>query len=102
MMLPEHKEMLSRLYEEFNYKEKPAIDEQQYEQFNQMMQQAMARTQMMGITYYVNGDFKYLRGMIRDVHVYKGEVKILDEEGKIHFLFLKDIVDITYANDEIL
>jgi hypothetical protein len=86
-MLPEHKEMLSRLYEEFNYKEKPSIDEQQY--FNQMMQQAMARTQMMDIPYYVKGDFKHLRGMIRDVNVYKGEVKILDEERESTFFIFK-------------
>jgi hypothetical protein len=102
MMLPEHKKMLSRLYEELNFKEKPIIDEQQYEQFNQMMQQAMAKTQMMDITYYVNGDFKHIRGMIRDVNVYKGELNILGEEREVHFLSLKDIVHITYANDEIL
>jgi len=93
MMLPEHKRMLQYLYKELDYKEKPFLDEQKHEQLNYMMQKAMGARKIMEITYYENGSFKSVKGVINSVSIQKGEVQVIDQDMEVKILFLADIIE---------
>jgi len=95
MMLPEHKRMLRYLFEEVHRKEKPSLDEQKHEQLNYMLQKAMNAREIIEITYYENGRFRRIKGVVHNANMQKGKVQVVNEYSGIETLLLKDIIEIS-------
>lgn len=62
LMLPEHQEMIQKLWAEDEYKEKPVLSEQQLEENEFILQEAIRDGSEIQIKYYNNHDFYFIRG----------------------------------------
>jgi hypothetical protein len=96
MMLPEHVKMLREHQSGLNYGKKPVLDEQQLEEFNEMIGMAMEENLVLQFTYYENGETKQLIGHIHYIDEFKKQLRIIDQATAIKLLHLSDIMDISH------
>lgn len=94
MMLPEHVKLLREYNESFDKVEKPVLDEQKYEEFNEVICRAMEENITLQFTYYQKGEMKKLVGNIHYIDQLKRELRIVDYLTKKHVLKLGDIIEI--------
>lgn len=94
MMLPEHVKLLKEYKKELQEVEKPALDEQKYEEFNDVISGALEENIPLEYTYYQKGEMKKLVGQINQIDHLKRKIHILSETGH-HQLRLDDIVEIS-------
>lgn len=89
MMLPEHVKLLKEYNKNLKKVEKPILDEQKYEEFNEIMARALNENLILTFTYYEKGEVKKLRGNIHSIDYLKREMKINDQ-----LLKLENIIEI--------
>lgn len=95
MMLPEHVKLLRAYNASLDKIEKPVLDEQKYEEFNQLVCEAMEENVSLQFSYYQNGEMKQLVGTIHYSNYLKGELSIVDGLTKKQVLKLEDIIEMT-------
>ncbi|MGA4719533.1 YolD-like family protein [Fictibacillus nanhaiensis] len=97
MMLPEHVKMLREHQDGLDYGRKPELDEQKYEEFNETICMAMEENQALKFTYFEKGRALVTIGHVHYIDEYKKELRVLNEEKKMHILKVIDIMDVEYA-----
>ncbi|MEC1260406.1 YolD-like family protein [Bacillus swezeyi] len=96
MMLPEHVELLREYHESLQKHEKPILDEQKYEEFNDIICEAMAENRLLQFAYYRQGEVKTLVGRIHYVDALKRELRIVTPADEICMLKMDDMIEIEY------
>lgn len=97
MMLPEHVKMLREHQDGLNYGRKPELDEQRYEEFNEIICVAMEENRLLKFMYYQKGKIVELAGHVHYVDEIRKELRVMDKMNMMHLLKVMDIVDIEYA-----
>lgn len=64
LMLPEHVDLINKLWEEQDHKEKPVLDEQQIAENGLLLQQALENDLEIEIKYFVEHDYKTVKGFL--------------------------------------
>ena len=82
MMLPEHVDSLREYHESFQ-KIKIHPDEQKYEEFNEIICEAMAENRFLQFAYYRQGEVKTLAGRIHYADALKRELRIVSRADEI-------------------
>ena len=97
MMLPEHVKLLREYYNEDQYKvKKPCLDEQKYEEFNEMIYKARVEKLTLQVTCYQKGELKKLIGTVQDIDSLKRQLDIISQTYENCTLKLDDIIEIEY------
>ncbi|MCM3440892.1 YolD-like family protein [Metabacillus halosaccharovorans] len=95
MMLPEHVKLLRDWSEEDTYQERPELDEQQLEQFNETICMAMEEHMELVFTYYKDHFFHTCSGYVHYIDPIRHILRIVDEQpGNQLTLPLHDIIDV--------
>jgi hypothetical protein len=97
MMLPEHVKMLREHQDGLDYGRKPELDEQKYEEFNEIICVAMEENRELKFKYYQKGKIAELTGHVHYVDEIKKELRVMDKINTMHLLKVMDIVDIEYT-----
>jgi hypothetical protein len=95
MMLPEHVELLRKYDEGLNKSSKPYLDEQQYNEFNELVVGAMEGNHTLKFSYYERGDIQNFVGNVHYIDEMRKELRIIDLNGSKQFLKLENIIGIT-------
>lgn len=94
MMLPEHVKLL-REYDESHHKQtKPQLDEQQYEQFDEVISEAMAFHTLLTFTLFRRGEQVTISGRIHYIDTFKQSLRVVKEDDRIDIIFLPEIIHI--------
>lgn len=64
LMLPEHVEMIKQLWAEDEFKEKPILSEQQLEENEFILQEALRDDSTIQVKYYNEHDFCFISGKV--------------------------------------
>jgi uncharacterized protein YdaL len=96
MMLPEHVKLLREYNKSLAKVEMPILDEQKYEEFNEVICGAMEENITLQFTYYQKGEIKKLVGKIHYIDGLKKEVRIINLTSEKRILELGDIIEIEY------
>ncbi|WP_128747506.1 YolD-like family protein [Lederbergia galactosidilytica] len=67
MMLPEHVECILDWRKSLDEEKKPIIDEQQWEEFGQTIQEAIANNQRVKFTIWKDGFFEDVKGWVHNI-----------------------------------
>jgi len=95
MMLPEHVKLLRDWSEEDTYQEKPELDEQQLEQLNETICQAMEEHTELVFTYYKNHFLHTCTGYVHYIDPIQHTLRIINEKtGDRQQLPIQTIVDL--------
>lgn len=94
MMLPEHVKLLREYNESMNEVKKPILDEQKYEEFNDIISKAMEENIALEFTYYQKGEIKKLVGNIHYIDSLNKEIQVSSQELNNHILRLENIIEI--------
>ncbi|MDQ0231876.1 YolD-like family protein [Metabacillus malikii] len=95
MMLPEHVELLREWSETDNYQEKPELDEQQLEQFNELICLAMEEHHELKFTYYKDHYQHTCTGYVHYIDPITKMLRIVHESDESQFqLPFQSIIDI--------
>ncbi len=94
MMLPEHVAMLRELKERENDQTKPLIDEQQSEEFNEMIRLSLETKAEIKITYYKDFNYKSVSGVIRHFDISLNSLQLVTEEGTKERIYLENIIEV--------
>ncbi|RIU90043.1 YolD-like family protein [Oceanobacillus picturae] len=79
MMLPEHIELLKKMWAEQEFKEKPMLSEYQMEEINLQLQLALANDLTIELEYFRDHDYQKVKGKLLGVDVLNRFVKINQE-----------------------
>ncbi|MGE7764657.1 YolD-like family protein [Peribacillus sp. NPDC096540] len=77
MMLPEHVKLLREYNEGLDKVEKPVLDEQKYEEFNEIICRAMEENITLKFTYYQKGEINKFIGNIHYIDGLKENYELL-------------------------
>ncbi|MBD1378737.1 YolD-like family protein [Metabacillus arenae] len=94
MMLPEHVKLLREWKEEERYQTKPALDEQQLEEFNEIICNAMEFHHPLQFKYYDKHQFHHCTGHVHYIDTIKQTIRIVTENDERIDLPFQDIVHI--------
>ena len=94
MMLPEHVKLLKEYNESLTKVEKPVLDEQKLEEFNETICEAMEFHHSLHFTYYKHGVIKHIEGHVHVVRSIEKELRIIGTDRNNYTLFLDDILEI--------
>ena len=94
MFLPEHREQLLARRKAKARIEKPVLDEQQQEEVNRTVTEALVEGFPVMITYYHEGHIYPLTGGIHGGHMYTQLVHIKDEDGDMHAIPFDHVIDV--------
>ncbi|PTV95034.1 YolD-like protein [Halanaerobium saccharolyticum] len=94
MMLIEHRKRLKELKESEKDRKKPILDDQEKEEINYKLQQAVQHNLAVEIKYYENKRFKTSSGVIKKVDSNRKEVIISEEVGEQHKISLNNLLDL--------
>ncbi|PLT28252.1 YolD-like family protein [Peribacillus deserti] len=99
MMLPEHVKLLRDWAHEDTYEEQAETDEQQMEQMNMVIGEAMEQGKDVTITYYANHRHNLLIGSIHYYNDWEKKLHVVDRFSDPHYLRLAEIVDVQFADE---
>lgn len=92
LMLPEHvKELRRYIHEDYYDMPEPTLDEQQMEEMNEIILEAMEYHVPLMFTIYKNKRLITLSGYIHYIDTYKKQLRILDMNDNIEFVFFSEI-----------
>lgn len=94
MMLREHVKLLKEYKENLQEVDKPILDEQKYEEFNEVIARAEEENILLEFTYYQKGKIKKITGHINQVDHLNGVMFILDKALNHHKLKIEDVIEI--------
>ncbi|OIJ13366.1 hypothetical protein BKP35_09020 [Anaerobacillus arseniciselenatis] len=81
MMLPEHVELLRKLEYEMTKVEKPILDQQEIEEVEATLSEAITSNSLVEFTYWKEGFILTKKGFVRSCDLYQKVFKLIDEEG---------------------
>lgn len=84
MMLTEHVELLREWHEEDKKQEPSTPSEQQYEQWNYILSQALESNEQVTIQYEWYNDVKRVEGFIQKIDMTSRDICLLDLQGQQH------------------
>ncbi|MGI6227657.1 MAG: YolD-like family protein [Peptococcales bacterium] len=93
MMLPEHKKLLEKMYEEQAWVEKPILDENKSEEINIALLLSLKEKKKVRIKFYREHSFKVMEGIVIKFLPISRKIKIDDNQGTVRYLELQEIVD---------
>ncbi|WLR52001.1 YolD-like family protein [Bacillus tianshenii] len=97
MMLPEHVEMIKEIWREDEKKPKPILDEQELQELNETIEQALQEESTIHLTYFEAGDYKLITGKICRVNVHQKTLLVEDAfDNRTSFSFT-NIIHATLA-----
>lgn len=91
MMLPEHVGMLREWEKEESHEAKRILDEQQLEEMNEVMAEAMAEGKDVVISYYEKRHYQLLTGKIHHYNELAQKLHIVDSAGQVRYIQIEDI-----------
>jgi hypothetical protein len=94
MMLPEHVKLLREYKEHHGKAEKPFLDEQKYEEFNERICGAMEENRRLRFTSYQGGKLIQTAGRVHYMDEARRELRILDSKERNVILKVRDIIEI--------
>ncbi|MGE7905585.1 YolD-like family protein [Peribacillus sp. NPDC094092] len=94
MMLPEHVKMLRDWVVEDGYETKRILDEQQLEEMNAVMGEAMEERKDVTIAHYEGKRYQLLIGRIHYYNESTQKLHIVDRFQQVHYIRLTDIADV--------
>ncbi|TKH07243.1 YolD-like family protein [Peribacillus simplex] len=94
MMLPEHVKMLRDWVVEDGYETKRILDEQQLEEMNAVMGEAMEERKDVTIVHYEGNQYQLLIGRIHYYNELTQKLHIVDRFQQAHYIRLSDIADV--------
>ncbi|RFU65620.1 YolD-like family protein [Peribacillus glennii] len=99
MMLPEHVKLLRDWAQEDTYEERRDLDEQQLEEMNMAIGEAMETGSAVNIIYYENRRHQLLIGTIHYYNELQQKLHVVDRFDEAHYVRLADIVDVRTAGE---
>ncbi|KJS88567.1 MAG: hypothetical protein JM58_00685 [Peptococcaceae bacterium BICA1-8] len=93
MMLPEHKKLLEKMYEEQEYVKKPILDSDKCEEINAVLLLAINEGRRIRFKVYQENRFRFIEGIIKRYISSERKIKLVDSLDKIVFLHLDQIID---------
>lgn len=97
MMLPEHVKILRDWTEEDTYEQKPKLDEQQVEEMNGILCEAMEEGRELVITHYEAKHHKLLLGTIHHYDALQNKLHVIDKFGEVHYIPANMLVDLRFS-----
>ncbi|MFC0271142.1 YolD-like family protein [Metabacillus herbersteinensis] len=94
IMLPEHVKMLRNEFIEFDKVDKPTLDEQQLEDINTTILEAMEYNNELVFTYFENGDMKLYVGRVHYIDDLKKELRLVDLHGDKFYIKFNDLLKV--------
>ncbi|OAK70109.1 YolD-like family protein [Lederbergia galactosidilytica] len=94
MMLPEHVERILDWRKSLDEEKKPIIDEQQWEEFGQTIQGAMANNQRVKFTVWKDGFFEDIKGWVHSVDPQLKRIRIDLDEFDVDYIPFDVVVDV--------
>lgn len=94
MMLPEHVKLLRDWAKEDEFETKPELDEQQLEQMNEVICEAMAHGVELSITYFERTHHLTVRGTIHYIDEIQQKLRVVSKEGAIIQVPFQSIVNV--------
>ncbi|WP_409301520.1 YolD-like family protein [Peribacillus sp. SCS-155] len=94
MMLPEHVKMLRDWAHEDTFEEQRILDEQQLEEMNAAIGEAMETGAAVTIIYYENKRHQLLIGKIHYYNELQQKLHIIDKFNEPHYIRIADISDV--------
>lgn len=95
-MLPEHVKLLKQYNKNLKKVEKPILDEQKFDEFNDVISGAIEEDINLEFTYYQKGEIKKCIGKINQFDYLNKKLHIINQELKSKKLNLDDILEIEY------
>lgn len=92
MMLPEHVSMLKTLWNDVDKVERPMLDEHELQLLNSIIYEAFTYKQKLVITYYRNGTYNLIIGMISTIDSIQKQIYIKDHFNETFKIHVEDIV----------
>lgn len=83
IMMPEHIRMLQEFFNEEEKVEKPILDEQELEEINFTLNEAIENNLTVQISYYIDGGFKDVVGKINNINAHNRHLWIDDNKVKL-------------------
>ncbi|PLS19227.1 YolD-like family protein [Bacillus sp. M6-12] len=100
LMLTEHVEQLRDYFEDEYYRvEKPEIDEQQLEEMNDKIHEAIEFHYKIHVTHYQKGHYQDIKGHIHYVNPIDQTLYIVDNDGFRNKVTISDILNIQILNE---
>ena len=94
MMLPEHVQMLREWADEDLNEERVVLDEQQIEEINHIIAEAMEHQILVAISYYNQKRYHVMIGHIHYYDEWKQQLNVIDCFDEAQYLKLSDIMDV--------
>jgi len=94
MMLPEHVQMLREWADEDLNEERVVLDEQQIEEINHMIAEAMENRMLVAISYYSQKRYHVMIGHIHYYDEWKQQLNVIDRFDEAQYIKLSDIMDV--------
>ncbi len=76
--------------------EKPKLNENQLNEINQIIYEAMENNKELVFSYFVKGDLKLYIGRIHYIDPFQQELRLLDLHGDVFYLKHKDILRVDF------
>lgn len=99
MMLPEHVKLLRDWAQEDHYQKEKQLDEQQLEQLNETILDAMEFNHPVTITHYRHQNYELVIGKIHYWNELGQKLHVVDKFEEIHRIQLSAIVDVRHADE---
>ncbi|KJS23203.1 MAG: hypothetical protein VR72_02060 [Clostridiaceae bacterium BRH_c20a] len=93
MMLPEHKKLLEKMYQEQGNVKKPILDPDKCEEINAVLLLAINGGRQIRFKVYQENHFRFIEGVIKKYISSERKIKIIAGLDKIVFLHLEQIID---------
>lgn len=95
IMLPEHVEALHELAREEKKQPKPFIDEQEWEEFSQLINEAIHYNKKIIVTKWDDGHFYDVAGYVNNVDFQLKRIRINIDEIDVDFVRFDEIVNVS-------
>jgi hypothetical protein len=92
--LLEHTESLREFFKQYDHKQKQELAEDQIEEMNNTILEAMEYNSTLNITYFKFNDFLLLTGNIYYIDQLKQELRIMDIHNSLHTVKFDELVDV--------
>lgn len=97
MMLPEHVKMLRDWAQEDQYEKEKQLDEQQLEQLNETILEAMEYNRLVSISYFRHSKYELVIGKVHYWDELGEKLHIIDRFEEIHLIEISAIADVRLA-----
>ena len=98
MMLPEHVKLLRDWVKEDTYDQKREIDEQKFENMNEIISEAMEFGKIVAVTHYRYKNYELVMGNIHFWDEINQKLHVVDRFEEVHRINISDIADVRVAD----